>query len=238
VQIAWTGTRYGLAWHDQRPGNSEIYFAAVDAAGVKLTADVRVSTSPARSWMPSIVWTGAGFAIAYTEDASTFANRVFLALVDADGAGAGGAPISDVSAWVGEAMASWSGDRLAVVWDDDRSGDRDIYTTFLSAAGVEQGPDARITATAEYSDEPFVAWNGAEYRLLWQEHLAAGGFATAAADLDTSGARLTADALLGQSGLSPGRPRIAWIGDRHAVLWQVPVGTSQRQLLFATITPR
>jgi hypothetical protein len=237
VAIAWGGDRYGVTWHDGRNGNSEIYFAALDATGAKLTSDVRVTTTSARSWMPVLAWTGGAFAIAYREDASTFSGRIFLALVDAAGVAAGGGVVSDAAAWVDGPTISWNGAQLVVVWDDNRATDRDLYAAFLDGAGVEAGPDVRITTTPTYSDEAMVAWNGTTYRVVWQEDIEPGPMAIQAADLDTAGTKLTTDVELAQGGLSPGMPRLVWTGDRYGVFWQVPVDASTRQLLYATLTP-
>jgi hypothetical protein len=237
IAIAWSGDRYGLAWHDGRDGNSEIYFAALDAMGVKLTADVRVTNTAARSWTPSMVWTGTGFAIVYREDTSSFSGRVNLALVDATGAGAGGTPISDVAAWIDGPALAWNGSQLVVVWDDNRATDQELYLQYLDGSGVEQGSDVRITMTTTYSDDAVVAWNGSTYRVAWQENIEPGPFGLDVADLDTVGTKLTGDVELVQSGLSPAMARLFWIGDRYAVFWQVPLAANMRQLMYATLTP-
>ena len=43
--VAWTGSEYGVAWADHRGGAYEIYFARLDAAGVKPAADTRVTNA-------------------------------------------------------------------------------------------------------------------------------------------------------------------------------------------------
>ena len=234
VQMAWNGARYGLAWHDQRAGNSEIYFASLDATGTKQTADVRVTTSAARSWTPHLAPTATGFAIAWTEDASTFVNSVGVVRVDNAGAGVG-VTVTDVSSWIGDARLLDRTGTLAIVWDDNRATDRDIYFTRVDANGAEPASDVRLTTTAAFSDQPFLAWNGTRYRLAWQES----GVGLSLADLDTTGVKSTADTMLVATPLSPARPRLVWTGDHYGVFWQSIGATSdERRLYFTTLTPQ
>ena len=61
--LAWADSGFGVSWQDRRDDNFEIYFARVSASGQKLGEDLRVTTDPAASGYPSLVWTGSAFGV-------------------------------------------------------------------------------------------------------------------------------------------------------------------------------
>ena len=66
--MVWTGSEHGVAWHDNRDGvDSEIYFARISADGVKVGSDVRI-TSAGYSSVPSLVWSGSEYGVAWQDD--------------------------------------------------------------------------------------------------------------------------------------------------------------------------
>jgi hypothetical protein len=65
--LTWTGDVSGLAWTDSRDMNSEVYFALLDEDGNKLGDDFRVTDDDESSGSPSLEWTGAEFAVAWTD---------------------------------------------------------------------------------------------------------------------------------------------------------------------------
>jgi len=85
--LAWTGSGYGVSWRDERDGNSEIYFARLDAAGTKIGSDVRLTNDNAPSYLCSLVWTGNEFGVAWTGPGThTWADEaIYFARIDAAG---------------------------------------------------------------------------------------------------------------------------------------------------------
>ena len=65
--LAWNGAEYGVVRTDDRDGNLEIYFFRLDEAGQQSGDVRRITNSPELSIGPSIVWTGAEYAIAWQE---------------------------------------------------------------------------------------------------------------------------------------------------------------------------
>jgi len=67
--LVWTGTEFGVAWHDQRHGEEEVYFVRVTAAGTRIeTDDIRITDSIGDSRWPSLFWNGSEFAIAWHDE--------------------------------------------------------------------------------------------------------------------------------------------------------------------------
>ena len=66
--LVWTGTEYGVSWGDDRDGNSEIYFAILDASGTKLGDDVRITYYSGYSRYPTLVWIGTEYAVSWMDE--------------------------------------------------------------------------------------------------------------------------------------------------------------------------
>jgi hypothetical protein len=91
--IAWSGSEWGIVWDDTRTGNEEIWFARIDANGVKVGSDFQVSNAPGHSRNPSIVWAGGKYGIAWSDDRDGGNDEIYFTplgcdCVDGDGDGA------------------------------------------------------------------------------------------------------------------------------------------------------
>jgi fibronectin type 3 domain-containing protein len=86
--LAWTGTQYGVAWEDERTTVTDIYFARVSGGGAKLGVDVQITSDAASSQVPSLVWTGSEFGVAWL-DSRYGGEECFFARISAAGAKVG-----------------------------------------------------------------------------------------------------------------------------------------------------
>ena len=66
--LAWTGSEYGVAWDDDRNGDLDLWFARISSAGVKVGADLQLTTEPGTTARPSIAWGGGKYAFAFNDD--------------------------------------------------------------------------------------------------------------------------------------------------------------------------
>ena len=65
--LAGKNSGAGLTWSDTRDGNSEIYFEAITDTGGALIAPLRITSDPALSLTPRILWTGGEFEILWRD---------------------------------------------------------------------------------------------------------------------------------------------------------------------------
>ena len=66
--LVWSGSLYGVSWHDSRDGNgSEIYFARFDLDGNKVENDIRITNALGGSTNSSLTWTGDGYGISWRD---------------------------------------------------------------------------------------------------------------------------------------------------------------------------
>jgi len=77
-----------------------------------------------------------------------------LTLKDADGSGG---PIV------------WVGDRYGVAWQDRRDADYEVYFTLLKETGEKAIADQRLSFATGFSVNVSMAWNGAEFIVVWQD---------------------------------------------------------------------
>lgn len=167
--IVWNGSAFGIAWTDDRDGEDDIYFRLVDADGVPLGPEQRITVDPGRQQSAILKWSGSEFGLAWT-DFRHGKREVYFRRLTADGETLGSEVrvTDDVhdSAWPD--LAS-NGTGWAVVWQDDRAGDYEVFFRRLDEKGSALGPEVRITDAAGFSGYPSVDWNGYQYGLSWHD---------------------------------------------------------------------
>jgi hypothetical protein len=163
--LAWTGTEYAMAWQDDRPGNDEVYFARIDASGVEIGADLRITNATGTSGLTSLVWTGTEFGLGW-EDSRNGIQENFFARLDAAGTKIG----TDVrlsarlfTPW----NLVWTGTEYGLAWTDDRDGNLEIYFGRVDASGAPVGTDLRLTNDPALSRAVSLVWTGAVYAVAW-----------------------------------------------------------------------
>ena len=167
--VAWTGNEYGVAWRDSRHLSTEIFFALISAAGVKLTADSRITSATGASSMPALVWTGTEFGVAWV-DARDGNSEIYFNRIDMAGAPVGtDVRITSNAGFSGQPDLNWTGAEYAVVWTDDRDGNREIYFNRADETGLVAGSDVRVTTSGGVSEQPSLSWQGGSYGLAWTD---------------------------------------------------------------------
>jgi hypothetical protein len=89
--LAWSGAQFGLAWVDNRTGDSELYFTRLDAAGLPAGEVLQVTDDPSpveTKETPPILWSGEEFVVAWPDrrdQDGASNNEVYLAHIDEDG---------------------------------------------------------------------------------------------------------------------------------------------------------
>ncbi|HUT54184.1 MAG TPA: putative metal-binding motif-containing protein [bacterium] len=114
---------------------------------------------------------------------------------------------------------SWTGSEFGVSWQDDRSGNWEIYFSRISAAGAKIGSDLRVTSDANYSQLPSLSWSGSEFGVCWEDNRDNNyeiyfSRISAAGVIIGSNLRLTS-----HNGISY-RPSLTWSGSEFGVSWE------------------
>ena len=251
--LVWTGTHYGLAWHDGRdeepdaaPGTgvAEIYFARLDANGEKIGSDVRVSNATGQSFRPSLVWTGTEYAVTWNDDRDGN-HEIYFARLDASGAPVGGemrvsnaagtSLLSDLAVVKGAAGSNGYG----VVWLDDRDGNVEVYFSRLDPSGVTAGT-LRLTSTPLGSGDAHIAWNGTGFGVTWIEEKPGSAGASSQvvfAQVSEAGAKVGADVIVRDADGRAAIPILAWNGAEYGLAWRDTRSRGARgQIYFARLS--
>lgn len=126
--LVWTGSEYGIAWHDFRDGNGEIYFARLSEIGALMASDIRITNDSANSSSPSLVWNGSEFAFSWSDDRFDANSEIFFRRMAGDGS-----LIDDELRITGafgnseHPSLAWTGSEYGFTWDDDRDGNEEVY---------------------------------------------------------------------------------------------------------------
>jgi hypothetical protein len=132
--------------------------------------DVRVSGPIAPASADGIACSGQSYAATYTGTNHGF--NVYLSLLDA--AGAVQVPPGEEVYTLVDADASggpilWIGDRYGTAWQDRRTGNYNIYFSWVDVTGAKKIADVPLTNQSGFSVNPELAWNGQEYLVVWQD---------------------------------------------------------------------
>lgn len=127
--IAWNGTGYGAAWADKMGDFTDIYFANLDTAGVKIGDAKRITLGGVNSAMPSIVWLKDKFYVAYEQGSA-----VKVLKVDRNGAILGDViGISDLGKMASSPKLTVNGDNILIAWLEDDGANNKIMSAAESA---------------------------------------------------------------------------------------------------------
>lgn len=237
--VAWNGTdnEYLVVWEDWRDPDTrgaDIYGRRLSPAGVPSANSFRISTATADDTLPAVAWNSAGneYLVVWYDGVGIRGRRVSAAGVPQGGDfvvdGAGALPAVDRPA------VAWNDlDRnYLIAWIDarnDATRGLDVYGRRVSAGGVPQGGDFRISGTqAKYDEwEPALAWNGTDgYLVVWSDFrsLPSRGADVYGRRVSAGGMPLADDFLIGGPNATANdlSPALAWSGARrdYLVVWR------------------
>jgi hypothetical protein len=222
--IVWTGSDYGVAWHDARGGGYGVYFARISRDGAKLGGDVRIDAGDADARSPSLAWTGAEYGVAWSDsrDGST---EIYFARVSVAGAKVGDdVRVTDATMESSAPSLVWTGAGYGVAWQDLRDMSYDVYFARLDAAGARTGAELNLTAVGD-SQRPALVWTGTQYGVAWYETSFVGGESHEEiylARVSDAGVKLGGDVRVSVTpsyGWYEPSPSLAWTGSEFVVAW-------------------
>jgi hypothetical protein len=239
--VAWNpdAAEYLAVWEDERNDpetGTDIYGRRIGADGSAIGEDFRISGQDTTTdeENPAITATGDGYLVVWVDrrkqdqrGTDIYGQRLSLTGGLVGGAfrvcGPGALRFEQAPA------VAWNGTASLVVWSDGRSYlDRgeDIYGRLVSADGVPQGADFRISGTYARYDEttPAVTWGEVEFMVVWAD-------ARYSTDkgLDVRGRRVSATGVAQgkERRISPKTatgddrvPQVASAGSGYLVVWQ------------------
>ncbi len=216
--VAWSGSELGVAWHDERDGNFEIYFGRVAPDGTRVGTDARITSAGGESWEPSIAWSGSEYGVAWS-DVRDVNYEIYFTRISGTGVEQGSDVRVTNAIWysLSPSMA-WSGSQYGIAWVDSRDGNNEIYFARMSASGAKQGADTRITNASGDSTVPSIAWSGSEYGVSWYDSRET-DTEIYFARISAGGAKLGSDVKVTGYMRASEAPSIVWTGSEYGIAW-------------------
>ncbi|MBE2248418.1 MAG: hypothetical protein IAE78_02640 [Myxococcus sp.] len=171
--LKWSGQGYGLAWTDWRDGNREIYFRRLGADGALLGPEVRVTSNAADSAWADLAWNSdrKEWALVWHDTRDGNAEVYFQRLSEQGQKVGGEVRLTSAGGFSGYASIDWNGFEYGVSWQDDRvtAGRPAIYFMQLSATGVKNGNDLRLSSGSGSATFTTALWNGSTFAFSWRD---------------------------------------------------------------------
>jgi len=179
--LVWDGIGYGLAWSDLRPlpdngGNFEILFNRLDASGLPMGPDLRITTAIGSGFWPTVAWNGVDYGLAWhdrRDDPDLLHGRIFVTRLDAAGQPyAPPTPISAPDRPADTPAIAWTGDEFGLAWAEIRPGfpfESLIRLARLSSGTLVLGEPLPITHSTGSAWKPAVTWTGASFGVAWDD---------------------------------------------------------------------
>lgn len=235
--LAWTGSEYGLSWSDARDGQAELYFARLSAAGQKIGADLRVTTS-GHIGIPSMAWSGSEFGVSWDYNYGS-AHELSFVRISSAGAPIGAVlPVSSGTLTKTQPSLTWTGSEFGLVWLDGRAHvtDLGIYFSRVSAAGAEIGDDLLVPETIPQGamSFPSLKGTGGAYGVIWVAYYSPMSVNSLFfAKLSSAGAKIGTEVRLAD--WAYGRPSLAWTGSEFGASWSGGAGFDVEEVWFCRV---
>jgi hypothetical protein len=172
--LVWNGDGYGVCWEDDREGQPRMYFARLDKDGSKIGNDVPISSSalvldPNRP-SSSLVWNGSQYAVTWDAQKEGGHYQIYMALISSDGEKLGG----DIQVTTSESTSIrpsivWAGDKYGIAWEDNRTGQNEIFMAYLDEDGNKLEDDHQVSHAPAVASYPYLLWNGSKCVVLWMD---------------------------------------------------------------------
>ena len=171
--IAVDGENIYMAWQDDTPGNSEIYFRMSTDGGYTWAAAKRLTNNTGNSANPAIAVNGPNIYVVWQNDTTGNPNMSDIYLRMSTDGGYNWKTAKNLTSNAGNsANPSIAVDNLNVyvVWNDDTTGNPEIYFRESNNGGSTWAAPQSLTINAGDSLNPSIAVNGSNIYVTWEDN--------------------------------------------------------------------
>ncbi len=174
ADLAWSGSEYGLLWHEYVSGPPDIHFTRLAPDGSIVGSTLAVTeTDAASSISRALVWTGSEYGAAWIHSESgdtEGAWDVFFGRISAGGAKVG----TDVQVSISPATfdfppVAWNGSAYALAWTASGGTETEIELAVVDGDGSPASPVAVTTDDGSTSGYPAVAGMDGMFAAGWKD---------------------------------------------------------------------
>jgi len=167
--VAASGSNVHVVWSDGRDGSDEIYIKRSTDGGASWDPDLRLTSSGAGSWVPSVTASGSYVHVVW-EDYRDGNEEIYTKRSTNGGTSwDGDHRLTNNSAYSEYPSVTVSGLNVHVVWQDNRDGNFEIYTNRSTNGGTSWGGDLRLITNSANSNNPSVATSGSKVHVVWRD---------------------------------------------------------------------
>ena len=168
--VVANGSGWAVAWTDRRDGNAEIYFARLDAMGMRIGDEVRVTNEPSDASCSQLVWNGSKYAIVF-DDARFGDTEILIDFRTVDGTEIGTTPVR-VTNDGGESTnptIGWDGSGYDVAWTNTTGVNDSIHALQLDENGALAGVEQTLSGTAAFVRVPIIFETTGGAAIAWYD---------------------------------------------------------------------
>ena len=194
-----------------------------------------VSVGADQAGIGGLAFGGSSFGVTFSAKNGGWANR-FSAFDVAGSVTAKSTAITHENTDAFTGPLAWTGKVFGAVWEDRRDKDFEIYFNRLDVAGQKLAKDVRVTNAPNFSLRPDLAWDGAEFVVVWADRREGDAAGRIFGQRIAARGGLVGDNVpLSEQGTDGDNPHIAKGATELGFVFN-EVGSNGRQLAFRTVS--
>jgi hypothetical protein len=167
--IAASGKNVHVMWEDDRPGNTAIYYRRSTNNGISWGKKMRLTKTTRYIYSPSLALSANSIHVVWYDDTPGNDEIYYRRSTD------NGTTWGKTRRLTRNTGDSWnpdiavSGDNVSVVWQDNISGDWEIFYKPSTNNGTTWGKKKRLTHNPGDSWDPSIAMSGGKAHVAWRD---------------------------------------------------------------------
>ncbi|MEO0107555.1 MAG: hypothetical protein ABIK62_00030 [candidate division WOR-3 bacterium] len=162
-----------VVWEDRRNGQMDIYGARLAPDGTVLDPDgILISGATGLQWRSDVAFDGTNWLVVWQDSRSGQGYDIYASRVSQDGRVLDTAGLAVCTAQQGQwsPKVAFDGTRYLVVWEDPRSGAREVYGARVAIDGaVLDTSGICIAGGTTGKNSPAVSYDGNEFLVVWSD---------------------------------------------------------------------
>ena len=167
--IAVNGPNIYVVWTDQTPGDNEIYFRKSVDRGDTWLAEKRLTNNSGGSYRPEIAVDESNIYVVWYDNTTGEFEIYFKKSADGGDTWSNTKRITKTSGISASPDIGVDGSNIHVVWNDNTSGNNEIYFKKSVDGGDTWSISKRITKTSGISEVPAMAVDGSNIYVVWHD---------------------------------------------------------------------
>ena len=218
-QIAASGNNVYVTWHDDTPGNIDIFFRASNNNGTSFGTPINLSNNTGSSLEPLIAASGNNVYVTWHDDTPGNID-IFFRASNNNGTSFGiQINLSNNTGSSLEPLIAASGNNVYVTWHDDTPGNIDIFFRASNNNGTSFGTPINLSNNTGISFNPQIAASGNNVYVTWVDDTP-GNFDIFFRASNNNGTSFGTQINLSINTGSSFNPQIAASGNNVYVTWQ------------------